>query len=211
MACSLRTTGRGWSCNSRSCVGLGADAQSHEHPGSRHSDRGCVRPYGLGSASSTTSSIRPIPRRSCRLLDRRSISPTAYSGPLGHPFRWDLGGRSGPLGRLGAQRRLESSGPGRVRGGRCGGGLISGCWWPHRPSCCLPRPLPGCPGGAEPLPRCPEPVPRWSGIRTQVSGTGAQVVKNPCPSARNGRPSQAGIGAQVSPESVPKLARKTQR
>ena len=53
-------------------------------------------------------------------------------------------------------------------------------------------------------------APRWSGNRAQVPGTGAQVVRNSCPGARNGRPGQAGNRAQVSPENVPRSVRKTQ-
>jgi len=56
-------------------------------------------------------------------------------------------------------------------------------------------PRTGCPSAPESMPRCPEWAPR--------SG------RNRCPSARNGRPGQAGIGAQVRPESVPKSDRKT--
>ncbi len=56
-------------------------------------------------------------------------------------------------------------------------------------------PRTGCPSAPESAPRCPERAPR--------SG------RNRCPSVRNGRPGQAGIGAQVRPESVPKSVRKT--
>ena len=45
----------------------------------------------------------------------------------------------------------------------------------------------GCPSAPESAPKCPERAPRSGRIR--------------CPSARNGRPGQAGFGAQVSPES----------
>jgi len=33
------------------------------------------------------------------------IGPIAYSARPGHPLRWDLGSRSGPPGRIGAERR----------------------------------------------------------------------------------------------------------
>lgn len=49
-------------------------------------------------------------------------------------------------------------------------------------------PFSGCPGGPERAPRCPERAPRSGRIRR--------------PSARNGRPGQAGIRAQVSPENA---------
>lgn len=39
---------------------------------------------------------------------------------LGTRSARDLGGRSGPLGRIGAERRVKC-----VRGGRCGGGLMN--------------------------------------------------------------------------------------
>ncbi len=49
-----------------------------------------------------------------------SVSRVRIPVDLGIRSARDLGGRSGPLGRIGAERRVEC-----VRGGRCGGGLMN--------------------------------------------------------------------------------------
>jgi len=66
-----------------------------------------VRP-GTLSKSSVVRLLRAhgLSQRPWEVPKRERRAFTAYSGPLGQPFRWDLGSRSGPLGHVGAERRL---------------------------------------------------------------------------------------------------------